>query len=87
MQIDEMWILVGVPKDKLQECCEWAFGKLYYNEPMIHLMHMWNKRHGAKLFTLKKQDPMGAAIGAIGKAYCITVLGLKDPRVKNDKAS
>ena len=51
------WYLVvgGVPCSKVEDCINWAFGKLHTQDTLIDMMNKWNKRH-SDIFYLTKKD-------------------------------
>jgi len=70
---DRLLYLAGVPPERLEECLEWAFGKIDPKESMLELASRWNKKHG-DIFVVSKTDNPKAFIWSIGKAYVLRIL-------------
>lgn len=79
----EYWLVVaGVPPTRIEDCLEWAFGKLDPEDDARELLAKWNKRH-SDIFYINQGDSVMMALLCIGKAFAIDVLktSKEDPRV------
>ncbi len=67
---DRLLYLAGVPPEKIEECLEWAFGKIDPGESLDELRNRWNIKHG-EIFKVSKEDKPKIFIWSVGKAYMI----------------
>jgi len=67
---DRALYLAGVPPEKLEECIEWAFGKVDPSESLDDLRKRWNAKH-KDIFVVSIDDNPKAFIWSIGKAYVL----------------
>ena len=70
---DKLLTLAGVPPQRIEECLEWAFGRIDAKESMEDLRQRWNKKHG-DIFIVSKEDHLKAFVWSVGKAYVLRVL-------------
>jgi hypothetical protein len=70
---DKLLTLAGVPPEKLEECLEWAFGKVDPKESLIELAVRWNQKH-SDIFLVSRDDNPKAFVWSVGKAYVLRIL-------------
>jgi hypothetical protein len=58
----------GVPKEREQECLEWAFGIGFESKPIKITPSLWNERHSG-LFIMYNTDSLIDSFRKIGKAF------------------
>jgi len=66
--VNTLLLRAGVPKDKLDECKQWAFGDDNYKLQIRMLDNAWNQRH-SDLFVVYGADDYNKTIMRIGEAY------------------
>lgn len=59
---------VGVPREEIGECYQWAFGDGWQYMRMGNMDDVWNDRHG-DLFILHGDDLAAEGFERIGTAY------------------
>jgi len=67
---DKLLTLAGVPPEKMEECLEWAFGKIDPKESLRELAARWNNKH-KDIFEVTERDNPKVFVWSIGKAYMI----------------
>ena len=70
---DRLLTLAGVPPEKMEECLEWAFGKVDAKESLDELRKRWNAKH-SDIFFVSHDDNPKAFVWSVGKAYVLRVL-------------
>jgi hypothetical protein len=73
-------IAAGVPKDKIEECLEWAFGRSYpkfLGTDIAQLPELWNKLH-RNIFIIDKKDPIWKVLVSVGMAWIDYVKPIDD---------
>ena len=62
----------GVPKSKVEDCMEWAFGSGWEKAELGNLRERWNKRQN--LFEITNDMQIDQTLFKIGLLYCVVVL-------------
>ena len=73
------FIAAGVPKDRITECLEWAFGKSWKKIGVNEMKDIWNKKH-SDLFVIDGADPVWKALVSIGMAWVDYVKPIDDKK-------